>query len=401
MKKWSEIRENTKNFSGNIVENIGDKLPVEQLSKRKREIVLILIILVILAVGLIVKQFKTYDDFTVQSTFESKETGESSYIGFKGNLFRYSSDGVFYTNYDGDLIWSEAFEMSKPTVESSDSYIMVYDKGGNSIKIFTVTGLQNTIQTTLPLTDADIADNGVVSALMQESDTSYLHLYDTKGNTLASGELHTENSGYPVAIALSEDAQKMMVSMINMNSGAVDTSINFYNFGSDGQDAIDNLVASFTYSNIFVPQIDFVENDKAIAFGDSEIVIYSGSSTPKVDKEIYFDNEAKSIFHNDKYFGYISAKTNEEGETENVLTTYNMSGRVKFEKEIKLSYNDVKILDNNEIMLTNGQDVELYTSYGVKKFEYTFDDNLYNIIPITGENYIFVRNGKTESVKLK
>ena len=52
-------------------------------------------------------------------------------------------------------------------------------------------------------------------------------------------------------------------------------------------------------------------------------------------------------------------------------------------------------------MLTNGQDVELYTSYGVKKFEYTFDDNLYNIIPITGENYIFVRNGKTESVKLK
>ncbi|SEJ18709.1 hypothetical protein SAMN02910453_2308 [Lachnospiraceae bacterium A10] len=401
MNKWNEIKENTKEVSGNVISGIGEKLPVEQLSKRKREIVLVLIVLAILAVGLVVSKFKTYDEFTVQSTSTSTTSGESDYIGFKDNLFRYSSDGAFYTDYDGDLIWSEAFEMTNPTVDYNDSYILVYDQGGNTIELFNISGLQKTIQTTLPLADAAIAENGVVAALMQEGDSSYINLYDSKGTTLASGELHTENSGYPVAIALSDDAEKLMVSMINMNSGSVDTNINFYNFGSEGQDAIDNLVASFTYSNMVVPEIDFVDGDKAIAFGDTEIVIYSGASTPKVSSEIYLDTELKSIFHNDTYFGYITAETNEKGETSNVITTYNMSGHKKFDREIDLSYTDVEMLENNEILLTNGQDVELYTSYGIKKFEYSFDDYLYSMIPIGGNNYIFVMNGQTESVKLK
>ena len=59
MNKWNEIKENTKEVSGNVISGIGEKLPVEQLSKRKREIVLVLIVLAILAVGLVVSKFKT------------------------------------------------------------------------------------------------------------------------------------------------------------------------------------------------------------------------------------------------------------------------------------------------------------------------------------------------------
>ena len=45
--------------------------------------------------------------------------------------------------------------------------------------------------------------------------------------SLASGELHGENSGIPIAIALSSDGQKLMVSMIDLNGGNVKTTISF------------------------------------------------------------------------------------------------------------------------------------------------------------------------------
>ena len=78
-----------------------------------------------------------------------------------------------------------------------------------------------------------------------------------------------------------------------------------------------------------------------------------------------------------------------------------MSGHKKYDRTIDISYTDCKMLSNNEIWITDGENVALYTSYGIKKFEYTFDTNIYDMIPITGNNYLLVLNGETESVKLK
>ena len=47
-----------------------------------------------------------------------------------------------------------------------------------------------------------------------------------------------------------------------------------------------------------IPQLDFVSDDRMVAYGDSEIAIFEGTQKPKLAQEIPLTGEAKSIFNN-------------------------------------------------------------------------------------------------------
>ncbi len=387
---------------GRYIRAIGRNLPIEQLKTDKRKIVTIILVMVLVLSGVLVHILQNYDDFEVESTEETTEAGQSYYLRFKSHILRYNSDGAFYTGENGELIWNITYEMTKPTVDICGDYLIVYDKGGTAVYIVTQAGQAGHIETAMPITEVNVANKGTIGVLMQEKNESYVDIYDVEGNTLVSGQIHTENSGYPIALALSSDATRLMIAMVNLNDGNVKTAINFYNFGKAGQDAVDNLVATYSYSDMLVPQIDFVEGNRAIAFGDKQIVIYSSASTPKVEKEIFPEGDLRSLFYNEEYFGYVVNGVNEDGEVTNVLSVYNMKGRRAFERTLDISYDSIDFLDNNEILVTNGYETDIYTTLGIRKFTYTFDNNLYEVIPgETARNYTFVMNGYTEKVKLK
>ncbi len=393
--------EETLAYNQRRMKQVQQQLATMKLGKRKKEIAIILIVLCIVVGGSLLHLLGRYDGYSVRSSAKRTDASSSTYLDFQGNLLKYSNDGVFYTDYDGNLIWNYSYEMTNPTLDQCGDYILIYDKRGTQMSVLTTTGIQGSMDTSLPIVDANVADKGTVAVLTQENDINYLQLYDIDGKTLASGELHTENSGYPIAIALSSDAKKLMVSMINLNDGDVKTNIAFYNFGSAGKKEIDNIVATYSYSSLIVPEIDFVENDKAIAFGDNEIIIYSSAEKPKVDKEIFLDTEMKSIFHNDKYFGVICTSQQEDGSTANEMTVYTMNGFRRFSKLIEIPYNKIELMDNNEIMLTNGAETNIYTLFGIKKFAYTFETSIYKIIPgDSSRRYIFIEDGLTEKVRI-
>lgn len=369
---------------------------------RKRELIVAAIIIVCAFIGGNVYMLQSYDDFDVQFSVERNESTESHYLEFKKHMLRYNADGAFYTNESNDLIWNITYEMTKPTIDVCGDFLTIYDKGGTAVYIIKESGLVGHLEMSLPITEANIANKGTVAVLMQEHDSNFIELYDADGNTLVSGEIHTENSGYPIAIALSNDATRLMVALLNLNDGNVKTAINFYNFGNAGKNAVDNLVATYSYSDTVIPQIDFIENDKAIAFGDKQVIVFSSTSTPKVVEELYTNADIKSVFYNEKYFGLVTGSIDDEGEMTNVITLYNMHGHKRFSRTLDIAYNQISILSNDEILVTNGSETNIYTSRGIKKFEYVFDNNIYEAIPGEGaRNYTFVLNGYTERVKLK
>ncbi len=75
-----------------------------------------------------------------------------------------------------------------------------------------------------------IAEQGTVALLLEENGVSYLKLCDKTGKTLAEGELHVENSGYPMDIALSKDGKQFAVSMLDISDGTIKSSIAFLQF---------------------------------------------------------------------------------------------------------------------------------------------------------------------------
>lgn len=366
----------------------------------KRTITIIAAALLIFAGTGFYFSLKSYDDYEVRSSVERSDTQATIFREFQGNILKYSNDGAFYTDLENEFIWSQAFEMAQPALDICGNYLVLYDEGGNQIYILTAEGLQGSIETTMPIQQVCVASQGTVAVLMQEDATAYLRLYDKKGNDLASGEIHGEKGGYPIALALSSDAQKLAVSMIDINDGDIKTTIAFYNFGSVGQNEIDNCVGSYSYSDAVFPEIEFVSSDRMLAFGSNEIVVFEGTQKPQVAEEIFPEEEIKSIFYNEKYFGLVTSNNDEEVTYH--LNVYNMKGTSVMERDFSMEYETIEFLSNDEICIRNANSCELYTIRGIYKFHYDFEQELYQIVPGgTERNYTFILSEATEKVKLK
>ena len=370
----------------------------EPLPPRARKVFFSVLLLVLVGGYLLYRTFASFSEYEVSSSYERKDAEQTGYVDFMGNLLSYSRDGAFYKDYEGNLIWNETYEMTNPKIKTCEGKLLIYDKTGSRLFVESVSGNEGKISTNLPIVDADVAKNGNVVVLMQNGDTGYLKLYNVKGEILASGEVHTKNTGYPMSIALSSGGDRFALSVVDVSGGDIKSTVLFYDFGPAGEEKSDHIVAKFSYSNMIVPEVDFVVNDEMIAFGDSEIVIFGNQKEPKVKKELFLPSGIKNVFHNDRYFGFIFS----DDEGQNRLSLYNMSASRRFERIIDGAYTKASMTKTNEVMLTDGESVSIYTRLGVNKFSYVFSNGFLEIIPWESyRTYIVIEKEKIERVRLK
>ena len=203
-----------------------------------------------------------------------------------------------------------------------------------------------------------------------------------------------------MAIALSDDAIKLAVSLLDISGGNVKTTIAFYNFGTVGENAIDHIVSANTYDDLLIPELDFVSKDCMLAIGDAKLMVYEGTQSPKLVTEIPFDSETKSVFYNQKYVGIVHNSS--EAEARHRIQVYDFQGKLKMEEFSDVEYSNIELLDSNEICLYNRTICDIYTIQGVFKFHHEFEDELYYVMPGGSSlNYTFILNGVTEQVRLK
>ena len=376
------------------------KIREHRLKILKRTLVTALIVFVIIAGLFLFLALRHYEDFDVNSTVERSDTAATIFEEFQGNILKYSNDGALYTDTYNERIWNQTYEMAKPTIDMCEDYLAIYDKKGTQIYIMTSQGLVSNIETTMTIEQVSIAAQGTVAVLMGDQSNSYLVVYDKNGKELVNGAIYGEDGGYPIAIALSNDAIKLAVSMLDINDGNVKTMIAFYNFGSVGENEIDRIVSANSFSDMVIPQLDFVSDDCMVAYGDSEIAIFEGTQKPKLAQEIPLTGEAKSIFNNNKYVGVVYSN-NDEKLTHHVAV-YDMHGFTVMEKDFSQEYTEIGFLSNNEVCILNDHSCDIYTVRGIYKFHYDFDEELYKVISGgTGLNYTIILENSTEKVRLK
>lgn len=382
------------------MEGYEQKLREHRLKVLKWTTVTILAILLIAAgFGLFIA-LRHYENFDIISSVERLDTEATHFAEFHGNILKYSNDGAFYTDAQNELIWNQTYEMSDPQLDICEGYLAFYDKRGTVIHILSPEGLQGSIETTMQIEQVCIAAQGTVAVLMRKDEAGYLALYDKNGTNLASGAIHGEKGGYPIAIALSHDAIKLAVSMLDINDGNVKSTVAFYNFGSVGQNVTDHIVGASSFSDTVIPELEFTSNEQMIAISDSEIIIFEGTQKPQMTGEIPMEKQAKSIFYNENYIGIVTS--NEDEEVTHHITVYDTKGSSVMEKDFEKEYDSIEFLSNNEICIINGNSCDIYTLHGIYKFHYDFDREIYKIIPGTSSlNYTFVLKDVTERVRLK
>ncbi len=376
------------------------KIREHRLKILKRTAIALLILLLAVMGGALFMAFRQYSGYDVLSSVQRSDTMATKFDEFQGNIIKYSNDGAFYLDTENELIWNQTYEMSNPKLDMCEQYLVIYDKKGTQIYILTKDGLQGSIETIMPIRQVCVAAQGTVAVLMENSRGAFLALYGRDGSNLVSGEIHGEQGGYPVAIALSRDAVKLAVSMLNVNDGTVKSTVAFYNYSSIGQNEIDNCVGVVSFAGMVIPELRYTAGDKMTAFGDSKIAVFDGAKKPQLITEIPIEKEAQSIFYNENYMGLVY--DNEDEAVTKHLIVCDIEGKIVMEKDFSMDYTDIEFLSNDEVCIRSETVCDIYTLRGVHKFHYEFDRTLHRVIPGGSDlNYTFVLSDVTEKVRLK
>lgn len=343
--------------------------------------------------------YRTYNNYKVRKTIKIETGTNSQYQAFGEFVVKYSNDGISYIN-GTETIWNEAYEMKSPIVDVCGDYLAIADKNSNTIYIFNKKGKVGEVNTSYPIIKIEVAQQGVVAALLEEASANYIELYDKEGNLIVSHKSLLSENGFPLSFSISNDGEKMMTSYLSIKEGSTENQVIFYNFSNVGKDEVDRVVGTFNqYGETIVPAVYFVSNEDAIAIGDNVLTIYKMKEKPTIRKEIKFDKEIQKVFYNEKYVGLIFE--NSKGDTPYKMEVYSLSGEKIMSKEIEMNLDHVKFAGKN-VLMYDDVTCELISLKGVVKFKHVFTKQLDAIVPMESANtFLLMTKNKIEEISLR
>ena len=343
-----------------------------KLNRMQWTIIIGLLVMVSVLVYALVKNNRVSGSYEVVTSLSRGDDTSVYYQIMRKGMIRYSKDGMAMTDKSGNLIWSQTYEMTSPAIAVSDPYVAVGDIGANTIYIFNEYGQLGRINTDVPIQEIRISAQGVIAAVLSDSATNYINLYDKQGNVLGSIKASLQNTGYPLAIALSSDATRLLASYLCMDGSTVKTRVISYNFSdTQSKHVIDTLELEELY-----PKMEFLENNKAVMFGEKSFVLYN-TDTKEITAQQTFENEIASVFCSDQKIGFIFKASDENGQY--YMEIYNKAGRKNSSVYFDFDYEGINVYDD-EVILYNSQEMAVYQMNGRLKFTSTLNTSVTNIM---------------------
>ena len=365
---------------------IKHKIRKVRLAKIRRVLTLLILISLAVCGTYLLLDNQTYARARTAAEYPIDISDTSSYAQFADGIVRYNRDGVVFLNRKNEEQWIQPTQLQNPTICVKDNAFAVADNGGNSILVFTREGLKGEIETTLPIEKIAISDQGIVSAILRNENSPQIISYDATGNILVEQQVTVSTTGYPVALEMSDDGNMLAVSYLYTEGTAIKSKVIYYNFGETGQERTDNIVMSEEYDNTVMAEIFFMGDDRSIVVGDDRFVIYREKEVPEKQKEIMLDQEIQSVYHSDRYIGYILQNQEKSGYE---LRLYSRLGEQVLSREISGKYSNVKI-DGSEVIMFDGSRCCIITASGIVKFEGDLNVEALEIFQAPGINRYYM-----------
>lgn len=388
-------------------EENGDKkeLPLQHKIARHKVLVFyrVCIIIALAAIFLLFLYFHwrnmIYTDYEVKQQYTWSRSGEAKCINLNGVLFSYSKDGMNCTDAKGNVLWNQTYEMQNPILRTCKNVVAIGDYNGRSIYVSNTEGNMGTIDTTMPIRDFCVSASGVVAAVLDDSKVTAIYLYSVSGEQLAYFKTTMSKSGYPMAIAISDDSKKVAVSYLKADSGKVSSSIGFYNFSAVGQNYTDNLVGGYGYSDAVVPMVEFMNGDCVFAVADNRLMFYQGKQIPVNTTDILITDEIQSVFYDANHVGLVFRSSS--GDMAYRLELYDVNGKKENVINFNTEYNNI-VFDASGIIIYNENECSIYDWGGKLKYSNTFKERVECIIP-TGNiaRYTIVTDSEIQMIELK
>lgn len=318
---------------------------------------------------------------------------------FGNNILVYNSDGMKCVNGKGEVVWNETFQMQSPMIEISNQMLAVADYNGSMIYIMDENGAVGTINTGIPIHKIKISSSGYVMAVLDDSSTTPIYIYNTAGEKKVFFNTSMDDFGYPLDFSISDNGMLVGVSYLYVDSGTYKTDIAFYNFGGVGQNETDNLVSVYNYSTAVVPQIKFLGNDKVVAVADNRLMFYAGDQKLSSEGEVLLQEEILSVYYGKEYVALVFR--NVEGDEKYRIDVYDANGKKKDSIKFSEDFQDI-YFDSDRMIVYSSNHCLIHKVGGIDKFDGNFERAVLTVLPTKStEKYVLVTSDGFQTIELR
>lgn len=382
-----------------------DEIVKHRIKKHRRHMVIIAVIGVIIiaiAVVLVMRLIDGYvfTSYSVTGSLNREDIESSGYIAYGDGYIRYSNDGAAYYTAKGKALWNQTYSMQKPQVKICEDCVAIGDINGNTIYIFNKNGNIGKVDTSLVISQIEVAANGAVAAVLEDNEANYINMYDKEGNKIYSVKTTLAGDGYPLDISISNDSAKLIASYVYVSGEEIKTNVVFYNFSEVGQNETERVVGGFNhYNDVLVGDVQFLSNNIAVAVGENVISIYKIKEYPSLEKEIQIDNTIDRVFFGTDYIGLV-LDNSDSGELYKMVV-YNFSGSKVCEAEFGTQVDNIQF-DGSSVVMNNSTSFSVFNLKGKNVANMSFDMPASKVLPTgTRGEYILINTKYIQNIKLK
>jgi hypothetical protein len=361
--------------------------------------IIVLVVAGVLAAYFIYEKTKTFTSYSITNSVDYSLADGAKVVEFDGNILTYSKDGAGAVDSTGKLLWNQTFDMQNPLISMCGDTVAFADYGGSSIYVQTSDGESATVSTDMPIRKIRTSSSGYVVAVLEDTDVTWIYHYDMNGNENAYFRTTMEKSGYPLDLDISPDGELICVSYYYLDCDDVKSSVAFYDFGSVGQNYIDNYVSGYNYSDIMVPYVKFLDNETAIAVSSERMSVYAGAHKPVSVSDMFSSDEILSVYTGADAVAIVYRNSSSEAKYR--LEIYDKTGKMTGSREFDFDYSNVT-LKNNMVVLYGDRNIYIGSFDGTVKFEGTYEEDIHLIIPtVSIDKYIILTDSTIDTVAFK
>lgn len=391
-RKEKEKREQIRN-------NYKEKIMRHKLKTLYRILLGVVALAVVIVLIVIQYQLHVYTGYDIVSTVSLETSSNAENVRLQNHVLTYSKDGAHCTNSKGEITWNQTYEMQNVELAVCRNTVAIADYNGREIYVCDGDKQLGTITTNMPVRDVTVSLNGNVTAVLADTDVTWINTYDAAGNMLFQGQTRMDETGYPVSVSLSPNGNLLAVSYVYLDAGQLKTNIVFYNFGPVGENMSDHVVGIYFYSDMLVPEVHFVSDDAAFAVGDNRLLVFNGSQTPVNKAGFDLDKEILSVFYGEDKVGLVFPSDDMENSYR--MDIYNAAGEKKGTYYFDLEYNDI-LFEEDRFVIYNETECQIFTYSGTEKFHGTFSKTANILLPTSGAyKYVMVTGTSMDTIQLK
>lgn len=378
----------------------GKKLSGREREKRRRYGIGLAAVLILLVAGSFYyyNRHRTFGGYVVTATGECLDIAGTEYVMLGGKIIKYCSDGIFCVDTHNNTEWSAAYSMQTPITCTRGDTMVIAEQQGKQVYVVNSKGLLGNFETSLPILRADVSSQGVVALILDDDDVTWVELYDSLGNQLASVKTTLQESGYPLDVAVTPNASRLMISFLTVDQGAVNGRISFYDFSSSSASDESHLTGSLDFQGRVFPEVYYADSSTPVALSDTGFEVFKGGSTPQERKAVTFEREIVSSFHDEDYVGFVFG--NEEEDCRFEMELYNYSGKRVMKKAFDCGYTEIR-MDRGEILLYDAKNCVAYTTSGVKRFASDYEKQVGYFGKLPGfRKYLVITNDSMDHIRI-